>query len=357
MLNLEKTKQLVGLDIGSSSVKTVELKVRKKGGQELYELVKTGYEALPQDAIVEGTIIDTTAVSETIKMTFNENKISNKNVAISVCGNSVIIKKISLPPMEPEELSESITWEAKHNIPYSYDEIEVDYALLPSPQDKEKDEVEILLVAAKKDKIENYSAVVNQSQKNLVAIEVDALALYNALELNYPQEFHQKNIALINGGAYMTNVLIVEKSIPQLFRDLPLGGFYLAENIKNELNISFEEAEKLLKGIPSETLSPQQEEAVMTMSIKEFLEEAEKTFSLYESSESEEKKIELIFLSGGLAKLKNISSYFEEKFGLKTEIFNPFRNVYFNEKKFDPIYIQEMSPLLAVACGLATRRA
>ena len=108
MLNIDKSKPLVGLDIGSNSIKAVELKSRKKGGEEFFELVKAGYEVLPQDAIVEGTIIDTTAVTETIKMIFDETKIANKNVTISISGNAVIIKKISLPQMEQEELAESI---------------------------------------------------------------------------------------------------------------------------------------------------------------------------------------------------------------------------------------------------------
>ena len=357
MFSREKRKGLIGLDIGSHAIKAVDLKSQKKGGEELYELVKAGYKVLPYDAIVEGTIIDTTAVAETIKMIFDENKISNKNVAISISGNSVILKKISLPRMEPEELAESISWEAKHNIPYSYNEIEVDYAIHESHKGSDGKDLDVLLVAVKKDKIANYSNVVHQSRKNLEAIEVDILALYNALELNYPEIFPAENIALINGGAHITNVLVVEKGNPQIFRDLPIGGFYLTENIKNELNVSFDEAEKLLKGIPSETLSPEREEAILAMNTKEYLEEIEKTFSLYRSGEREDGKIEHIFLSGGLAKLKNICAHFEERLKIKTEIFNPFRNVYFNEKKLDAVYIQEIAPLFGVALGLATRKA
>lgn len=357
MINFDRSKGLVGLDIGSHSIKAVELKSQKKGGHEHYELIKTGYEVLPQDAIVEGTIIDNTAITETIKMIFDENKISNKNVVISISGTSVIIKKISLPSMEPDELTESIIWEAKHNIPYAYEEIDVDYAILKSPQESEGKDIEVLLVAAKKDKIENYSNVIHQSRKNLEAIEVDIFALYNALELNYPEIFPEKNVALINSGSSLTNVLVVERGNPQLFRDLTLGGLYFIENIKNELNIGSDEAEKLLMDTPSENISPEQKEAILAMNIGEFLEEIEKTFSFYESGEKEDKKIEHIFLSGGLAKLKNLSNHFEEKLNIKTEIFNSFRNVYFNEKKLDAVYIQEMAPLFGVALGLATRKA
>ena len=130
MLGLGRDKGLVGVDIGSYSIKAVELKSKKKEGELQYEVRKIGYELLPHDAIVEGTIIDSAAVVETIKMVFDENKITNRNVVISISGNSVIIKKIALPAMETEELAESIIWEAKHNIPYPYDETNVDYAIL-----------------------------------------------------------------------------------------------------------------------------------------------------------------------------------------------------------------------------------
>ncbi len=170
-------------------------------------------------------------------------------MAISISGNSVIIKKISLPQMEREELAESIVWEAKHNIPYPYEETNVDYAILRPPRGVETKSLDILLVAAKKDKIANYSNVVHQAKKNLVAIEVDVFAMQNALEINYPEIFENKTIALVNIGANITNILILERGLPQLFRDLSLGGTFFTENMRKELNIGLDEAERLLKGI------------------------------------------------------------------------------------------------------------
>ena len=258
MFGLSREKSVVGLDIGSYSVKAVELRPRKKGGEEAYELVKIGYEPLPHDAIVEGTIIDSAAVVETIRLVFEENKISTKDVAISISGNSVIIKKISLPVMEKQELAESIIWEAKHNIPYPYEETNVDYAILKPSRTTDEKNLDILLVAAKKEKIANYSNVIAQARKNLQTIEVDVFSLQNVLEICYPDVFANKTLALINIGANITNVVIVERGTPQLFRDLSLGGFFFTENIRKELSISFEEAEKLLKGIPGKSTTPDQ---------------------------------------------------------------------------------------------------
>ncbi len=356
MLGMSREKGLVGLDIGSYAIKAVELKARKKGGREAYEVARIGYEPLPHDAIVEGTIIDSAAVVETIRALFDENKISNKDIVISISGNSVIIKKISLPSMERQELAESIIWEAKHNIPYPYEETNVDYAVLNQAGGEDRN-LDILLVAAKKDKIANYSNVVNQARKNLLAIEVDVFALQNALEINYPEILLGKTVALINMGANITNVVIIEKGAPQLFRDLSLGGYFFTENMRKELNVPFEEAEKLLKGLPGKAVPADQFQTVLTANVRDLLDEMEKTFSFYEAGEKRERKIEQIFLSGGLANVPNMAAAFEHKFRIKSEIFNPFRNIPFDEKKLDPIYFNEMAPVFGVAVGLSTRKA
>ncbi len=356
MLGLGKEKGLVGLDIGSYSIKAVELKSKTKEGEESYEVEKIALEFLPHDAIVEGTIMDSDAVIETIKMIFDENKISNKNINIAVSGSSVIIKKISLPSMETEELAESIIWEARHNIPYPYEETSVDYAILRPSSASEKKNLDILLVAAKKEKITNYSNVIYQARKNLEAIEVDAFALQNAMEINYPEIFREKIVALINLGANITNIVITDKETPQLFRDLSIGGFLFTENIRKDLGVSSDEAEKILKRIPIKDMPPEQSEAVINTNVENLLDEIEKTFSFYESGEGREKKIDKIFLSGGLAKLKDLPKSFEQKFSTETEIFNPFRNIVYNEKKLDSIYLRDMPSLFGVATGLSTRK-
>ncbi len=356
MLGFNQDKGIVGLDIGSHSIKAVELAAKRKRDRDVFEVVRIGYELLPHDAIVEGTIIDSTAVVETIKLIFDENKIKNRNVVISISGNSVIIKKISLPAMDKEELAESIVWEAKHNIPYPYEETSVDYAILRPPRGSEERNLDILLVAAKKDKIANYSNVVNQARKNLVAIDIDVFALQNSLEVNYPEDFQSRILAVVNIGANITNVAIIERGTSQLVRDLSLGGFFFIENIRKELNLSFDEAEKLLKGIPVKSVAPEKVDELVSFNIKDLLDEIDKTFSFYEAGEKREKKIEQIYLSGGLAQLKNIAQSFEQKFGIKTEAFNAFRSVAFDEKRLDPAYPQEMAPLFGVAVGLATRK-
>jgi len=357
MIGLGKVKDTVGVDIGSHAIKAVELHSKKKGDEVIYEVAKIGYEILPHDAIVEGTIIDSTAVVDTLRRLFDKNKITNKNVVISLSGNSVIVKKISLPKMEPDELAESIIWEAKHNIPYPFEETNVDYAILRSPSAVEQQEnLDILLVAVKKEKISAYSSIIVQANRNLAAIEVDGFGLLNTFEVNYPELFGDKTIALLNLGANLTNIVICEKGIPQIMRDLALGGFFFTENMRKELSISFEEAEKLLKGGTSANIAPKEFEAVLRQNTHDFLEEVEKTLSFYTAEDKRGKKIESIFLSGGLANQKTMVGAFEQKFDITTRILDPFRQVSFNEKKLSPVYYQEMPVFFGVATGLATRR-
>ena len=356
MFGFKREKALVGLDIGSHAVKAVELRVRKKGKTDFFEVARIGYEQLPHDAIVEGTIIDPAAVSETIRRLFDKSKIVNKDVVISISGNSVIIKRISLPAMEKEELAESIVWEAKHNIPYPYEETHLDYAILRPAAGADGQNLEILLVAAKKDKIASYSGVVEQAHKNLEAVEVDAFALTNALEVNYPDDFREKITALLNIGAAVTTIVICERGVPQLFRDLSLGGAYFIENIRKDFNVSPGDAEDMLRGVPSKAVPAYDLEAFLGVNVKGLLEEVEKTFTFFEAEDKAQKKIEQIFLCGGLASLKNIAGSFEQKFGVKTILFDPFRTVFYNEKKLNPADYQEMATLFGVATGLATRQ-
>lgn len=352
---LTRERPLVGLDIGTSSIKAVELRAKKKSKQKAFEVVRIGHESLPRDAIVEGTIIDAAAVAEAIRRVLDKAKIVGREMVISVSGNSVIIKKISLPPMEAEELAESVIWEAKHSIPYPYDETYIDYSILRPALPGEDQNIEILLVAAKKEKINAYASVIRQARKSLEAVEVDAFALQNALEINYPDEFRERIIALVNIGAALTTIVISERGAPQMFRDLPMGGATFLENIRKEINVGPDEAERMLKGTMSAAVPDYEIDTVLTNSLKGILDEIEKTFTFFQAEDKAAKRIEEIYLAGGLSGLKNIGTAFEQKFGIKPVLLDPFRRIAYSEKKLNPVFCQEMAPAFGVAAGLATR--
>ena len=352
---LTREKALVGLDIGTGGVKAVELKRKRKNRQTVYEVARIGHEPLPHEAIVEGTIMDPAAVAEGIRRACDKGRITGRDVVISVSGNSVIIKRISLPPMEAEELAESVIWEAKHSIPYPYEETFVDYSILKPAVPGQDQNIEILLVAAKKEKINAYAGVIRQARKSLEAVEVDAFALHNALEINYPEDFAKRIIALVNVGAAVTTIVISERGVPQLFRDLPMGGTTFIENLRKELNVGPEDAERMLRGSGPPQVPVYEVEAILSVTLKSLLDEIEKTFTFFEAEDKANKKIEDIHLGGGLSGLKNISAAFEQKFGLRPVLFDPFRRVHYNPKKLDAVYYEEMAPMFGVATGLATR--
>jgi len=352
---LSKSKNNVAVDIGSYAIKVIELEAKRKSDGQHYEVTRIGYETLPRDAIVEGTIIDSTAVTDTLRRIFETNKITNKNVIISLSGTSVIIKKIALPQMKSEELAESIRWEAQHNIPYPYEETSVDYAILnPSPESPETN-LDILLVAVKKEKISAYTNVIYQAHKNLVAIEVDAFGLINTFEINYPELHREKSVALVNLGAHVTNIVVVEQGVPQLFRDISLGGFFFSENMSKEMDLNFEEAEKLLRGASSAQVNPEQFNDILDRNINDMLTEIERNLSIYTAENKREKRIDVILLSGGLASLKRMTGAFERAFQIPTRLLDPFRHIHYSESRLNPVYYQKIPLLFAVATGLATR--
>ncbi|MFQ6082570.1 MAG: type IV pilus assembly protein PilM [Candidatus Aminicenantia bacterium] len=351
MIKVGKTKNLVGLDIGSHSVKAVELKTKK--GKAL-ELVKLGYEILPHESIVEGTIMDSTAVAEAISRVFEENNIKNKNVAISLSGSGVIIKKIALPYLSPEELEESILWEAKHHIAFPLDEVTLDYVILESPESEAQRKMEVLLVAVKKDKINSYRSVVSQAGKNLEVIEVDAFALQNALELNY-EGYRDKVIALINLGSNLTSTNIIAQGVPVFVREFAVSGNFITENIQNELNLTFEEAEQIKRGLKVKEFSSSEITPIIEANLKDLKEEIDKTFTFLDTQKIIGKKIDYIFLSGGTAKLKGLVEFFRNEFKTEVEILDPFRNVHYDENKIDPHYM-ETAPIFGISLGLALRK-
>src|SRR5512132_3217736 len=200
MFGIGKSKAVVGLDIGSSAVKAVELKAVGKG----FKVVAFAIEPVPPDSIVDGAIIDGAAVADAIRRVFENKAFKTKDVAASLSGNAVIVKKINLPVMTPAELSESIFWEAEQYIPFDIQDVNLDYQILdPGTAADGKGTMEILLVAAKKEKIADYTGVIAQAGRTAVVVDVDAFALQNAFELNYG--FGGKTVVvLLNAGASAT---------------------------------------------------------------------------------------------------------------------------------------------------------
>jgi type IV pilus assembly protein PilM len=344
-----KSKTIVGLDIGSSAIKLVELKEKKQGS---YQLVKIGLEPLSPEAIVDGSIMDSSMVVDTIQRLNSSLNVKNSNYGTSLSGHSVIIKKISLPAMSAEELGESIQWEAEQYIPFDINDVNLDYVPLTTPGSGEN--IDVILVAVKKEKINDYTSVIAQAGKNPQLVDVDAFAVQNAWEANYPVE-EGRVMALVNIGASVTNVNIISGTSSLFWRDITFGGNQYTDAIQRELSLSFAEAEGLKRGQPAGDHTIQQVIPILNSVSEDFASELRKTLDFFTATSGAE-RVDAIMLAGGGASVLNLETILRDKFGIEVEVMNPFRNISFNEGEFNPEWISDIAPSMAVAVGLAIRK-
>jgi len=346
-----KPKAVVGLDIGSSAVKAVELKPAGKG----FKVVAFAVEPVPPDSIVDGAIIDGTAVADAIRRLFENKAFKTKEVAASLSGNAVIVKKISLPVMTEAELAESIYWEAEQYIPFDIQDVNLDYQILnPGTTGEGAGTMEVLLVAAKKEKIADYTGVISQAGRVPVVVDVDAFALQNAFEVNYGLEPEQV-VVLLNAGASAININILSGDQSLFTRDISVGGNAYTEAVQKELNLPFDSAEQAKKGLPVDGVDPEVVKPVLQAMTETVLLEIQKTFDFYKASATSD-RIDRIVLSGGGCRVDGFSDALAERFGSAVETFDPFRKIAFEPGKLGITEPETLTPSAAVAVGLALRR-
>jgi type IV pilus assembly protein PilM len=344
-----RSRTLVGLDIGSSTVKAIELKPSGKS----YRVTAIGVEPVPADSIVDGTIIDSGAVADAVARLFANKQFKSKDVAASLSGNSVIVKKITLPQMTEEELSECIYWEAEQYIPFDIQDVNLDYEILESNGASAQGTMEVLLVAAKKDKIGDYTNVITQAGRNPVVVDVDAFALQNAYEANYGLDPNSV-VVLLNAGASAININILSGGQSVFTRDISIGGNAFTEAVQKELNLPFDAAEELKKGQNVDGVSYEDARPVLRAMTDNVLLEVEKTFDFFKATAASD-HITRIMLSGGASRVEGFEDSLRERFGTEVELFDPFRQITFDVKKLGTSP-QDMAPLSAVAVGLALRK-
>lgn len=342
-----KSREIVGIDIGSSSVKLVQLNENKGA----YQLRNLGILPLPSEAIVDNSLMDTTSIVETIKDLLKSLNSKAREAVCSVSGNSVIIRKITLPAMTPEELEDQIAWEAEQYIPFDINDVNLDFEILDTDLSA-SGKMTVLLVASKKEIINEYVAVFNEAGLKLIVVDVDSFAVQNIFEQNYtPSE--NEVVALINIGASIMNLNVVKGGVSLFTRDVQMGGNLYTEEIQRQFSLSGEDAEKakVTGEYPDKTrLNDTISRINETLSI-----EILRSLDFYNST-AEDQKISKIYLSGGCSKVPMLPEAVAQRLGLPVELLNPLRNITCNEKEFDPEYLQEIGPLVAVAAGLAMRR-
>jgi type IV pilus assembly protein PilM len=341
----------VGLDIGSSSVKAVELGLRTDG----FELLRLGIAPLAPEAIVEGAFLNSGAIVDAIRDAIDSGGIKSKNAAAAVSGHSVIVKKVSLPVMTREELEESIRWEAEQYIPFDVNEVNLDFQILDAAGGE--GQMDVLLVAAKKDLIDDYVSVITEAGLIPSIIDVAAFAVENAYEANYapaPDEI----AALINIGSQVVNINVVLNGGPTFTRDVAAGGAQYTAEIQRTLSVGYEEAERIKRGDPqgseSQEVVPQEVEATMRGVTENVVGEIARSLDFFAATAAET-RIQRVLLSGGGSKVSGLPEAFRERTGLPVEHLNPLSKM-LPSTRFDPSFLEEVGPALGVSVGLALRR-
>lgn len=344
-------RQLLGLDIGSSGIKMVQLKENR--GR--YQLQKFGIKSLEPEVIVDGTVMDEGRVVSAVKELLEETNVKLKNVAISISGHAVIVKKISLPPMPDEELEEQVRLAAEQYIPFDINEVNLDFHVLGTTDTSgdEQGEMSIILVAAKKDKINELTELVRAAGLIPTVLDVDAFAIENMYGINYPVA-QEDTTALVNLGASVMNVNIVRRGSSLFTRDIPLGGNRYTEAIQREMGVSYEQAEDLKKGASSAKDDQATLDMVMDSANAEVASEIARTVDYFRTAVPDG-DIDRVLLCGGGAKVKGLVRQLRERMHTDVEMANPFAEIDTAAVDIEPDILTEMSSVAAVGVGLALR--
>lgn len=343
-----QNKGIIGLDIGSRHIKAVQLKELKEG----YQMERLGVISLPPELIVDGSILDSMRVVESIKELITEAKIKARDATITVSGHSsVIIKRVTLPQMSEEELNESIKFEAEQYVPFDVEDVNLDFQILG--QRRDENQMDVLLVAVKKDKINEYVSVVRDAGLNPVIVDIDAFALENMYEVNY-EVAENENVALVNIGASTININILRGGVTSFTRDSSIGSNLHTEALQREFTISYDDAERLKLGEAVEGVPQEEVGSVLMATSEDIIGEISRSFDYFRGTSSQAGDINEIILSGGSALVKDFSTLLSERIGVDVKIAEPFRNIRIPDT-FDKGYLKRVGPIMAVASGLALR--
>jgi type IV pilus assembly protein PilM len=344
-----KKKSVAGLDVGSSSVKIVEL----EGKMNSLSLVGLGFENLPDNTIVDGQIMELNTVSDVIQNICSTHQIKSQQVVTGVSGHSVIVKNIVLPPMSRDELEESIDWHAEEHIPYDLADVSLDYHVTAETAES----TQVLIAACKRERLDNLKQAVQFAGKQPVVIDVDTFALQNCYEINY-QPTDAETVALLNIGASTMNVNIVRGNRSLFTRDITMGGSQFTDVLQRSLGLSYQQAEAVKRGVTDVTQDVDEKaiEPLMDNVMEMVAMEIQKTFDFYRATaEDGGVQVNKILISGGGSKLAGLPEELSSRLEVSVEVLDPFRQIKVDTRKFDPDYLSEIMPEMAVAVGLALR--
>ncbi len=340
-----RNRTSVGLDIGSGFVKIVE--VSHSGDQP--EVTRVAMRPLLPDTIVEGEIMDYALVSDTVSGLFQELGLKGADVVSGVGGHDVIIKKIEMDRMKESDAREVIRWEAEQHVPFDIKSVELDFQILDPAGDEPR--MEVLLVAAKRELVDNRVALLSEAGLSPSVIDVDAFALHNAFEVNYPEAM-EGIVALVNVGHEVTNVNILDNGVPILTRDIPFGSRRVREDLQRERGLTAEQAEDAVQG-RDEVAGM---EALVETAADEVAVGIERA-AAFLMTRSAGDELGRIYLSGGGARIPGMTESLGRRMGVETHLVNPFERVPVSPEATTEFSLEDAAPMLLLPLGLALRQA
>jgi type IV pilus assembly protein PilM len=340
-------RNLVGVDIGASSIKVVQLREARKKLQ----IARWGWAALPPQTIIDGHVMNSGVVTETLARIFHDGKIQQRDVAISVYGQSVIVRKITVPMMTPAELDEQIHWEAEQHIPFDIKLMSIDYEVLR--RRTESGQMDLLLVAAKKDEINDYASILREAKLKPVVVDINAFTIQNIFEHQYalPQD---ATIALLNVGAAVSSLNIVAKGVSAFTREITNAGNSITEEIRKALGCSYEQAEAYKMGGGPTQIVPQEITQVINQACQGLAGEIQRSLDFYLAT-SGEQEIGRIYISGGSAYLAPLVHAIERRARVPVQLFDPMVNLGVDSKFVQEAQIRGIAAQMVVALGLSLR--
>lgn len=351
MLFQRTIKPLVGIDVGSSAIKLVQVRESKAG----YTLERFGVRPIEPELIVDGAVMDAGPIVEAIKALAADCRIKTKDVALSVSGHSVIIKRVKLSPMSEDELEEMIKWEAAQYIPFDINEVNLDFAILSGPAGEEgQGEMNVALVAVKKDKLAAYTSLIVEAGLRPVVVDVDAFTLENMYGVNYDVNANEV-IGLVNIGASVINLNILTGGTFAFTRDVSIGGNRYTEMIQKELNVSYAAAEAAKRGQQSREADASAVDGIMAAVNNEVATEVSRSLDYFRTTITHD-RVDKLILSGGSAMVKGLTDALAERCQVPLELANPFKRIEIDQKTVNMDVLKESGVQAAVGVGLAIRR-
>lgn len=346
---LRAKQDIIGVDIGSSSIKLVQLREMKGG----YALQGLGLSPLPAEAIVDNAIMDSGSVVGILRSLVESHKVRTKNVATSVSGHSVIIRKIQLPIMTEEEMEASIQWEAEQYIPFDISEVNIDFQIL-GPDSKDPGQMNVILVAAKKDFVNDYLTVFHECGLDPKVMDVDCFAMENAFEANYPEE-NTPVLVLVNIGSSAMNVNILKDGVSVFTRDIQVGGNMFNDELQKRLGLSGDDAETVKLGGELPDVDHGAVVDILHDAAESLAQEIQRSLDFFAATSADE-KVQKLFICGGGSRHPAVREALLRRLDIPVELLDPFRGIMIDEKSFDLEYVHAVGPLMTVAVGLAIRR-